>query len=171
MPDKFEAKVDTWEVEEAIKFLREAVGDKLTAIALRGGMRKTARKMRPILRESTPSRRIGKALARSLAYRVKTYKGTITSAKFGLGVGRKKRVAKSGKARNRPGVGLSRQNIHWAVLGTDERQTRKGAYRGAMPSFGIGLLTPAEQMLVIDIRRAILDTIDNAIKKAKAKRR
>lgn len=49
----------------------------------------------------------------------------------GLGVG-KRRKSKKQRNPSKPGVGISRANIHWLVFGTPER---KGP-RGAMPNIG-----------------------------------
>lgn len=50
-------------------------------------------------------------------------RGTEMRAKAGAGVGKKMNKNGMVKHRNRPGVGISAANIHWYVLGTQERET------------------------------------------------
>lgn len=56
----------------------------------------------------------------------------------GAGVGNTtKRQAQKATARasgGRPGVGISKNNVHWYILGTGTRTTRGGANRGRMPA-------------------------------------
>lgn len=53
-------------------------------------------------------------------------------AKVGFGVGKSQQPA--GDRQGRSGVGISAANVHWPVLGTDERQTEAGRPAGAMPA-------------------------------------
>lgn len=62
----------------------------------------------------------------------KNKKTGVHEAKVGFGVGKQ---TKSKKQRDpkKGGVGISKQNIHWLILGTDERQRDDGASTGRMP--------------------------------------
>lgn len=69
-------------------------------------------------------------------------KNNIITAKVGFGVGKKskKAPAKINRKGNKAGgVGISAQNIHWWVAGTKQRQTKRNANRGSMPSMQPGL--------------------------------
>lgn len=56
----------------------------------------------------------------------------VFSAKVGLGVG-KSRAPKNERDPNRPGVGISKNNVHWWELGTRSRRREDGSSTGAMP--------------------------------------
>ena len=62
----------------------------------------------------------------------KDKKTGVYQAKVGLGVGKR---SKSSKQRDpkKPGVGISKQNVHWFILGTTERVRKKGGRTGRMP--------------------------------------
>lgn len=67
-------------------------------------------------------------------------------ALVGFGVGkRKKNEPKQAnrQGNKRGGVGISAQNIHWWVAGTEQRETRYGSDRGQMPAMQPGLATQA----------------------------
>ena len=52
-------------------------------------------------------------------------------------------VKKTIPKRTTKGVGLSRQNIHWVILGTKERVTKTGKKRGKMKAYFRGVLGEA----------------------------
>lgn len=56
-------------------------------------------------------------------------------AKVGAAVGKKQSAIRAfvRPGKKRGGVGISANNIHWYIMGTDRRYTRKKAYRGRMP--------------------------------------
>lgn len=56
------------------------------------------------------------------------------SVKIGASVGKKgpKFHSFKGEKRGKPGVGISKQNIHWWFLGGKNRVTKSGASRGSM---------------------------------------
>ena len=67
-------------------------------------------------------------------------------ALVGFGVGkRKKNEPKQAnrQGNKRGGVGISGQNIHWWVAGTEQRETRYGSDRGQMPAMQPGLAAQA----------------------------
>lgn len=72
----------------------------------------------------------------------------VIKAVVGFGVGKKKKNAPkkvNSKGNRKGGVGISAQNIHWWVAGTKERQTKRDADRGSMPSMQPGLAAIAQQ--------------------------
>ena len=70
---------------------------------------------------------VGKRLEHSVA----SDEDGVVSGKVGFGVG-KSRATAAGRG-NKPGVGISSRNIHWAILGTGKRTTKTGKNRGEMP--------------------------------------
>lgn len=76
-----------------------------------------------------------KALGRKL--NKKNKKKNITETKFGFGVG-KRTTSKKQRDPKKGGVGISKQNIHWLILGTkgrDRWKTNKGS-TGDSPAIG-----------------------------------
>lgn len=65
----------------------------------------------------------------------------LVAAKVGFGVGprNKKNASLPDRDKNRPGVGIGPNNIHWWVAGTDNRVTQAGNDRGEMPAMQPGL--------------------------------
>ena len=63
--------------------------------------------------------------------------------------------------RKKPGVGLSHRNIHWFVLGTKDRYTRDGKYRGKMAPYFVGVLPQA----VVSAQERALKRAEEALKK------
>ena len=63
---------------------------------------------------------------------------------FGVGKRKKNEPKKANRQGNkRGGVGISAQNIHWWVAGTERRETRYGSDRGQMPAMQPGLAAQA----------------------------
>jgi hypothetical protein len=63
---------------------------------------------------------------------------------FGVGKRKKNEPKKANRQGNkRGGVGISAQNIHWWVAGTEQRETRYGSDRGTMPAMQPGLAAQA----------------------------
>lgn len=74
-----------------------------------------------------------KSLKKTLGRRNKRNKKTgVYEAKVGFGVGKQ---AKSKKNRDprKPGVGITKSNVHWFILGTVQRIRSTGASTGEMP--------------------------------------
>jgi hypothetical protein len=63
---------------------------------------------------------------------------------FGVGKRKKNEPKKVNRQGNKKGgVGISAQNIHWWVAGTEQRRTRYGLDRGQMPEMQPGLAAQA----------------------------
>lgn len=70
-------------------------------------------------------------LRQAFGSKVKKFRSGFVTAKAGAGVGKRK----AAKSRNgKSGVGISKNNIHWWVLGTGVRKNKKGNNRGRMPA-------------------------------------
>lgn len=77
-----------------------------------------------------------KALGRKL--NKKNKKKNITETKFGFGVG--KRTKSKTQRGSKPGVGISKENVHWLILGTKNRQRDNGGSTGSSKPTGLGWL-------------------------------
>lgn len=90
------------------------------------------------------------------------------SAKVGLGVGK---ASKSKKERDpdKPGVGISKANVHWWELGTTNRKTRKGKSTGAMPK-GPPVVRQGFDAKKTEALRAAIATTKKKIKEAAKKK-
>ena len=94
--------------------------------AARAGLNKGVRIGAKELKKAVPSRL--KSVRATIGSSVKKSKKTgVTVAKFGFAVGKSRRK-KAAKRSTIAGVGISRQNVHWWVLGTSHRSGR-----GKMP--------------------------------------
>jgi len=146
---QFEVTVDTLEFLKVWHDVNRRIGTSVLSKALRHALRETAKKIRNEIPQRAGSSRLARAAKPTVSYSVKTkriflgdrYGRIIESAKVGFGVGKQKKPAK----RDRPGVGVGKANIHWFVLGTDERQTRRGANRGKIAPRFQGMIEPAMQ--------------------------
>lgn len=75
-----------------------------------------------------------KDVRKTVASRYKRKKTTKTmEAKVGFGVGKQTGGSPNLRLATRPGVGISKANVHWWALGTGPRRTKGGENRGRMP--------------------------------------
>lgn len=100
----------------------------------------------------------------------KNKKTGIHEAKVGLGVGKK---TKSKKQRDpkKGGVGISKENIHWLVLGTKDRTKWKttGASTGDSPAVGKGWLKQGIKASQAEAFRVMQETAKQKIAQEVAK--
>ncbi len=113
------------DLDRALRLLGGRVASRITVKGIRAGMGEIRN---AIKREVTKA-----SVKRAIASKFKKRKGKGTyRAVVGGGVG-KRNKARGG---TRGGVGISKQNVHWYLMGTSGRQTKSGAYRGQMPANG-----------------------------------
>jgi len=93
--------------------------------------------VRGVVAAVTSPPRVAAAVRPTIGFRLKSRSKHLTLARIGFGL-RHKTIPHSG-----PGVGIGYRNVHWPVLGTAARETRRGAYRGSMPAYYRGILEPA----------------------------
>jgi hypothetical protein len=91
------------------------------------------------------------------------------SAKVGLGVG-KRTKSKKERNPNRPGVGISKVNVHWWELGTKKRTTEKGKSTGKMPK-GSSVVRQGYEATKSEARKVIIATMKAKIKADAKKKR
>lgn len=108
-------------INRILKGLDQEVGKRIMRRAIRVGMAEIQQAIQLQIPEKYKHLReyIGARLAKNKVS--KTHQ-----AKVGSAVGfsaRKMKEAKSGAKRDRPGVGITAQNIHWIILGTGKRTT------------------------------------------------
>ena len=130
-------------IDEALRNL-----DKIKASMFTGpqkaAMRASARELRKALNAaisasgaSRAAKRKARATVRHRVLRARGLRGN-WAGKAGFGVG--KSPIKPATTR---GVGISYRNIHWLVLGTQDRYTKKGKYTGRVPPLFKGLMSQA----------------------------
>lgn len=88
----------------------------------------------------------------------KNKKTGVHEAKVGLGIG-KRTKSKKQRVGNKPGVGISKTNIHWLVLGTKSRTTDDGKSTGAMPPVGKGWLKDGLKAAEPEAFRVMQETV------------
>lgn len=113
------------ELDRKLKLLDRKAANRAARAGLNKGARLSAKKIKAEIPSKQKS--IRKAIGSSGA---KKQANGITTAKAGAGVGKR---TKAVDRANKPGVGISKQNIHWWVLGTNQRTRKGGGSTGAMP--------------------------------------
>jgi len=112
------------------------------------------------------SSRLRRAAARTIAYSTRARRRNVVQAKVGYGVGRRR-----GRSHSGPGVGISKQNVHWAVLGTDERFTASGARRGRMRAYFKGVMQRALRSAMSRALRAAREEFRKIVREVRTKTR
>lgn len=155
---KFSGTVENFEeFIEGLESLQNDLPKRAAAAGTRKAITIITRAFRRQIDSSTASARMKRAAKKTIGWRFaqggidrlgKTHEPI---AKTGFGVGKftkaKRAVLADGMAakvkRGGGGVGLSTQNIHWPILGTKERATKKGVKTGKMPPVLKGLAQQA----------------------------
>jgi len=121
-------------VIRAFDGLSDKAHKKILKTALRAAMRPIAKQMKKDLSNKVKTARKGVGMT------VKTKQNKTLVAKVGFGVGKKKadmeKIVNKKRTENSPGVGIGPTNVHWWIMGTDDRFTGKrrggGARAGAV---------------------------------------
>lgn len=128
--------VDTKELRRELQRLAEAVPEKMMRPALGAAMTATAKRVRSAINSSSASPAVKKAARKTIGKRYKKGKDGQPAVKVGFGVGKPSKRKRMGAhersvygqagAKLATGVGLSANNVHWFVLGTQRRLLKKG---------------------------------------------
>lgn len=165
------------QVMRALERLRTEYPRNAAAAGTRNALTVMARETRQAIASTNASDRMKRAAKKAIGSRFvkggtnRLGKTTTPLAKAGFGVGKQskaKRAAATKRAgdASKSGVGISSANIHWAVLGTKERQGR-----GAMPAYFKGVLAAAVSSGGEKAIQAFRDAAARELAKAAAKRR
>jgi hypothetical protein len=131
---------------------KDKTAKKCARAGVSAGLTPLTKAMRAAVNASPAStelkRQARKTIGRSLKKRRGNYSG---KAGFGVGKPSKKKnmtaheryVYGQGGAKLASGVGISATNIHWFVLGTDERQTKSGKATGQIKDLLKGVVPSA----------------------------
>jgi hypothetical protein len=116
------------------------------------------------------------ATRKTLGKRLKKTGGDDYVGKAGFGVGKaskakKAKAAKRAGDKSRRGVGVSANNIHWFVLGTAERKTKKGHATGAIEAMLAGFVAKASQSSSSRITEAARKKITQVLAAEAAKKK
>ena len=122
------------ELERKLKHLSRRGSKRAITAGIRGSMVPIARAMRAAINATAASTDLKREARKAIGARFgKTRRITERHAKVGFSVGKKAkqiRAAYRSKKVDEKGVGISATNVHWFVLGTDERVLKKGSARG-----------------------------------------
>ena len=114
------------ELLKALKGIDDAMVDKIAPAGMRGYLRETAKGIKSEIPGQFKSAR--KGIGNRFVKRDKRTKKVTAKAGSQVGIKKERRKAWGEQAKakrgNRSGVGISANNIHWAILGTSDR-TRK----------------------------------------------
>ena len=141
------------ELDRKFRRLADKVARKVLAQGIRAGLRVVAKGIKA---EIPPHMKDAK---KAIGSKLKKDKSGGIVAKVGSGVGGKKKPV--GARGGRPGVGISRQNIHWLLLGTNSRHKGSGASTGStvpIPAVRLGFAkseAAAAQKIVDTVRKGI----------------
>lgn len=102
---------------------------------------------------------LAKSVRKSIGHSVKKGRNGVTEAKFGA-AGKRKSSLKRNKSHS-GGVGISKQNVHWYLLGTSVRSHKSGKSVGSMPAQGAvtkgaSRATPAIKTGMIERAKTVL---------------
>ncbi len=128
---------------------KDRTARKVARASVQAGLTPLTKAMRSGINGSPASTTLKKAARKTIGKSVKKgrFTGGMIGGKAGFGVGKpskKKREAASARSSGGHGVGISASNIHWAVLGTDERtQTKSGKSTGKLDPFFEGVVPNA----------------------------
>ena len=112
------------------------------------GLTPLAKAMRSGINGSPASQTLKRAARKTIGKGLKKGRctGGMIAGKVGFGVGKpskKKREAATARSSSGHGVGIAASNIHWPVLGTDERKTEAGKSTGKLDPFFEGVVKQA----------------------------
>ena len=142
------------ELDRKFKRLADKAAKKVAAQGIRAGLRIIAKG----IKAEIPGHM--KEARKAIGTRFKRKKTGEVKAIVGGGVGKKKKLS---QGRDRPGVGIGQPNIHWLLLGTNNRFQKSGA------STGSTLPIPAVRLGFNKSEAAALQKIKDAIKKGIAR--
>lgn len=149
------------ELDKRLEGLKIAVANRCARAGLTKGARLAAKK----IKAEVPSK--DKHLRKAIGSSVKKQKGGpnrgYTQAKAGAAVGRASKATEKKARGNRGGVGISAENIHWYILGTQERTVKKTGQRsGKMPANPIvqRAMASGKSQVIEAIKEGTLTSID-----------
>lgn len=145
------------EIVAKLKKLRETGADR----AAMAGARAATKEIEKGIKAAIPGQY--RSARKGIGRRVKRKKGEVI-AKVGAGVGGRSKSKRERKKRS--GVGLSKNNIHWAILGVGERRTKKGFERGKHGGFLAGVVKEGASNAEIRAALAMQDAVKKEIEKA-----
>lgn len=135
------------ELDRKLNHLSGKASKRAIVAGIKASLIPIARAMRTGVNASSASHELKKAARQSIGSRFTRKRWeSVREAKVGFAVGKsKKSVAKRSAKRGegRPGAGVSASNIHWFVLGTDERTTKSGKSTGRIEGVFAGVTDAA----------------------------
>ena len=141
----------------------QQLGKKSGAAAL-AGVRAGLNEYKKAIKQEVPVR-----VRPAIASRLKKNRRTgIYEGKAGGGVGAK-RNGRNKTPRKRRGVGISKNNVHWYLLGTKGRRTKRGRYTGVMPPNNAVKrgAAKANPQVGLAVRKKIWERIEKQAQRAK----
>ena len=138
-------------VNKMIKTLnttKDKTAKKVARAGANSSLMALAKGIRAAVNASPASPEIKKAARKTVGKKLRRYRGGGGSigGKAGFGVGKpskKKQEAASARAGSGHGVGISSNNIHWFVLGTEERYQKSGKATGEIDDYLKGVVPSA----------------------------
>ena len=133
-------------IHRTLNTTKDKIVKRATKAGINAGLVPLVRAMRVAVNASGAPPEVKRQARKTLAKRLRKWRGeTIGKAGFGVGrqtkVKRERAAARSSSARR--GVGISSANVHWFVLGTEDRETKRGKPTGRIDELLKGVTTMA----------------------------
>ncbi len=155
------------EVREKLAAIRDKGVKKAAKAGINAGLTPLVQGIRSEVNGASISPELKKAVRQTLGKRLKK-SGEDYVGKAGFAVGRqtakKKAAARSRAAdKDKRGVGISTANVHWFVLGTQDRQTAGGHRTGKIEALLAGFVAKAASSAESRITAAAADKITQVL--------
>jgi hypothetical protein len=172
------------ELREKIKYLADKGVKKAAKAGVNAGLQPLLSGIRQEINGAPISAELKAAIRKTLGKRLKK-QGDDYVGKAGFGVGqaskKKKEAARARAGRGQKGirgltgeergVGVSSANIHWFVLGTQQRQTKSGHATGKIEALLAGFIAKAAQSAGPRITAAAAERIQKVLAAEAAKKK
>jgi len=130
--DVLRIEIDAMIVAEQLRALRQDVGTRLPQRVMQRTLAAVAKDVRQVTRGWAAPSRVRRAAVRTVGWSAKRGKYVV-----GFGAGKRRKYVRPA---GRPGQGISKENIHWFVLGTQPRRTSRGLARGRIDAYLKGVV-------------------------------
>lgn len=153
---KLEVSYQDQLIQQRLSEIRSALGGKIARKILTKTLLALSKDLKQQTRAAPIPPSVAKRAAATIAYSMKKPR----PPRVGYSVGKQRARPHTG-----PGVGLSKVNIHWAVLGTQERRTRRGRSTGRMSAFLRGVASQVRTRAFSKFQRIADDILREEIAK------
>lgn len=148
--------------------IKNRTAKKAAKAGVNAGLTPLAQAMRAAVNASPASAELKRAARQVIGKRLKKKEGKDYVGKAGFAVGKatkakKEKAAKRSADKSKKGVGLSQSNVHWFVLGTKDRRTRRshstGKIEGLLKGCVVQASSQAAQAMLEAARKKVSEVL------------